>query len=70
MEIPIYFFCKVRMIDYGNEEDCEIGAIKKRVTLTDIPTIATRAKILGIKPVSIFLLKLLNFTVFVHFKEE
>ncbi|XP_058795207.1 RING finger protein 17 [Phymastichus coffea] len=42
----------VMFVDYGNIEDCQIGALKKRITLTEIPIQVTSAAIAGLKPVT------------------
>lgn len=42
---------KVRLVDYGNEEDCSLGTISKEITLKDQPIVATRASIYGVKSV-------------------
>lgn len=43
---------KVQFVDYGTEDLCQVGSLKKRIMLEDVPIQATRAMIHGVRPVS------------------
>ncbi|KAL7295267.1 hypothetical protein TKK_0011404 [Trichogramma kaykai] len=44
---------RVRLVDYGNEEDVVLGELKKRIipSVQKIPILSTKAKIAGIEPI-------------------
>lgn len=47
----LFYYLKVKFVDYGNSEECSIGSLKKHVILQDIPIQCLRCTVLGLTPV-------------------
>lgn len=48
-----FLYDQVEFVDYGNVEDCEIGTVKKRIILEDIPIQSTKCVVYGLNSVRV-----------------